>query len=233
MALPLSGFTASKYLRLLRAAMGSLLQDLGADIVKIEPPVSGDPSRHVSPWGFLNYKSGKEKRLAQLEIENGTRDSPSLNQEKKSGHLHREPGPNVAGRLGISYETLSELNSGLIYCSIKGFSKKSRDYDRPAFDAVAQAMSGIMSLTGEPDGEPVRVGNPSTDLGSCRLWDDPSPRRDPRAAESNKGKFIEVSLLDMSVYWNGYWLTYFGMTGKLPQRLDPVSGICAPQGVQN
>ncbi len=88
-----------------------------------------------------------------------------------------------------------------------------------------------MSLTGEPDGEPVRVGNPSTDLGVAAYGTIQVLGAILERQRSNKGKFIEVSLLDMSVYWNGYWLTYFGMTGKLPQRLGSGHPGYAPHKV--
>ncbi len=88
-------------------AMGSLLQDLGADIIKIEPPVSGDPSRHVSPWGFLNYNPGKKSVSLNLKSKTGQEILRRLIKRKKVDIFIENLGPNVAGRLGISYETLS------------------------------------------------------------------------------------------------------------------------------
>ena len=199
--------------------MGSLLLELGADVIKIEPPVTGDPSRHVSPWGFLNYNLGKKSLSLNLKSDEGQKILRQMIKKKKVDIFVENLGPRVADRLGISYGTLSKLNPGLIYCSVKGFSRNSRDYERPAFDAVAQAMSGMMSLTGVPGGEPVRVGNPSTDLGAAAYGAIQVLGAILERHRSKKGKFIEVSLLDMSVYWNGYWLSYFGMTGRLPERL--------------
>src|SRR5579872_1329453 len=145
--------------------MGSLLQELGAEVIKIEQPGSGDPSRTVSPWGFLNYNLGKKSLSLNLKSGEGREILYKL--IRKTDIFIENLGPHVSEKLGFSYKVLSKINPALIYCSIKGFSRKSPDYERPAFDAVAQAMSGIMSLTGEPEGEPVRVGNPSTDLGAA------------------------------------------------------------------
>ena len=103
---------------------------------------------------------------------------------------------------------------------------------KPSFDAVAQAMSGMMSLTGEPNGPPVRIGNPSVSTGAAaygaiRVLGALLERR-----RTGKGTFIEISLLDMSVYWNGYWLTYFGMTHKVPERYGfRSSRLFSPQSV--
>jgi crotonobetainyl-CoA:carnitine CoA-transferase CaiB-like acyl-CoA transferase len=198
-------------------AMGALLHDLGAHVIKIEQPGTGDPSRTVSPWGFLNYNVGKKSLSLNLKSEEGQEILYRLIQ--KTDIFIENMGPSVSNRLGFPYKTLSKINPALIYCSIKGFSQKSKEYNQPAFDAVAQAMSGIMSLTGEPNSEPVRIGNPSTDLGAAAYGALQVLAALLERGKSNKGKFIQVSLLDMSVYWNGYWLTYYGMTGNMPQRL--------------
>jgi len=220
LALPLDGIQVVEVSSLVAGpAMGSLLRDLGADVIKIEQPGTGDPSRVVSPWGFLNYNLGKKSLSLNLKSDAGREILYRLIRRRKIDVFLENMGPDVSSRLGFSYPILRKINPGLIYCSIKGALSRSRFYDRPAFDAVAQALSGMMSLTGEANGEPARVGNPAIDLGAAAygtievlgaLLERPKTRR---------GKFIEISLLDMSVYWNGYWLTYFRMTGKLPARL--------------
>ncbi len=197
--------------------MGSLLSSLGARVIKVEQPKSGDPARTVSPWGFLNYNWGKLSLSLDLKSSDGQKILYEL--VKKADIFVENMRPRVPESLRFSYQHLRKINPALIYCSIKGFSTKSRDHDKPAFDAVAQAMSGIMSLTGEPDGEPLRVGNPSVDLGAAAYGTIEVLAAILDRQRSGKGKFIEVSLLDMSVYWNGYWITYYGMTKKVPARL--------------
>jgi crotonobetainyl-CoA:carnitine CoA-transferase CaiB-like acyl-CoA transferase len=199
-------------------AMGALLHDLGADIIKIEQPITGDPSRSVSPWGFLNYNLGKKSLSLNLKSDVGQDIIHRLISTKKIDVFIENMGPHVSNRLGFSYPVLRKLNHDLIYCSIKGFSSGSKYFNKPAFDAVAQAMSGMMSLTGERNGEPVRVGNPSIDLGAAAYGTIKVLSSLLERGKTMKGKFIEISLLDMSVYWNGYWLTYFGMTNRVPQR---------------
>jgi crotonobetainyl-CoA:carnitine CoA-transferase CaiB-like acyl-CoA transferase len=219
---PLDGVTVVEVSSLVAGpAMGSLLFDLGAEVIKIEQPVTGDPSRTVSPWGFLNYNLGKKSLSLNLKTKPGQEILHRLIERKKVDVFIENLGPDVPDRLGFSFNILRKFNPSLIYCSIKGFSPKSRYFNRPAFDAVAQALSGMMALTGDQDGEPVRVGNPSIDLGAAAYGTIQvlSGLLERSRSANRKGKFIEISLLDMSVYWNGYWLTYYGMTGRIPKRL--------------
>ena len=198
-------------------AMGSLLQILGATIIKIEQPTVGDPSRTVSPWGFLNYNFGKRSLSLNLKDKEGQDIFQRL--IRTVDILIENLGPGVSERLGFSYRTISQINPRLIYCSVKGFASTSNLRDKPAFDAVAQALSGMMSLTGEPGGEPVRIGNPSVDLGAAAYGTIGVLSSILERQKTGRGTFIEIPLLDMSVYWNGYWLTYFAITGNMPERL--------------
>jgi crotonobetainyl-CoA:carnitine CoA-transferase CaiB-like acyl-CoA transferase len=197
--------------------MGSLLQSLGANVIKIEQPITGDPARDVSPWGFLNYNYGKKSITLNLKVPRGQEILRKL--VKVADIFLENMGPDVPQRLGFSYNSLRRINPRLIYCSIKGFSKGSQYRNKPAFDAVAQAMSGMMSLTGEPHREPLRIGNPAVDLGAAAYGTIEVLAALLERQRSGRGRFIEVSLLDMSVYWNGYWLTYYGVTRKIPERL--------------
>lgn len=198
-------------------AMGSLLQSLGAKVIKIEQPNGGDPARAVSRWGFLNYNHGKRSVTLNLKSAKGQEILRKL--VKRADIFLENMGPDVPQRLGFSYAALRRINRRIIYCSIKGFSRKSQYHNKPAFDAVAQAMSGMMSLTGEPHGEPLRVGNPAVDLGAAAYGAIEVLAAVLERERSGHGKFVEVSLFDMSVYWNGYWLTYYGMTHEVPERL--------------
>ena len=217
--LALSGLTAVEVGSLVAGpALGSLLRMLGARVIKVEPPKVGDPSRTVSPWGFLNYNLGKESVTIDLKQKEGQSVLRKL--VSRSNIFIENLAPGASDRLGISYSKLREVNPELIYVSIKGFSADSSLADKPAFDAVAQAMSGTMSLTG--DGNPVRIGNPSVDLGAAAyalIGILSQLLIVKRNQNSEAGTFIEVSLLDMSVYWNGYWLSYYGITGKIPRQL--------------
>jgi crotonobetainyl-CoA:carnitine CoA-transferase CaiB-like acyl-CoA transferase len=197
--------------------MGSLLQTLGATVLKIEQPIVGDAARNLSRWGFLNYNFGKKSVALNLKTKEGREVLHRL--VERADIFLENLGPDVGERLGFSYPALKKVNPHLIYCSIKGFSRESKHYSKPAFDAVAQAMSGTMSLTGEPGGAPLRVGNPSIDLGAAAYGTTQVLAALLERRRSRRGRYFEISLFDMSVYWNGYWLTYYGLTGDLPQRL--------------
>jgi CoA:oxalate CoA-transferase len=216
---PLDGLTVVEVTSLVAGpAMGSLLQRLGADVIKVEQPGVGEPSRTVSPWGFVNYNLGKKSLSLNLKEVEGQRILHELI-KRKADIFIENLGPDVGRRLRFTYDELSKINPRLVYCSIKGFASGSRLYEKPAFDAVAQALSGMMSLTGEPGGEPVRVGNPSVDLGAAAYGAVCVLASLIELGRTGLGAFVEIPLLDMSIYWNGYWLTYFGMTGNAPERL--------------
>ncbi|PSK85966.1 formyl-CoA transferase [Murinocardiopsis flavida] len=148
-----------------------LLADLGADVIKVEAPGHGDHSRQMAPRVADNVSG------AYLAVNRNKRGvAIDLKDERGRGLLHRLAEtsdivienfrPGVAARLGIDYATLSALNPRLIHCSISGFGQSGPYAPRGGFDLVAQGMAGLMSVTGEPGGPPVKCGVPITDLGS-------------------------------------------------------------------
>ncbi|MDY0871479.1 CaiB/BaiF CoA transferase family protein [Dongia rigui] len=167
---PLSGI---RILDLTRVLSGpyctALLADLGADVVKLESP-GGDDYRHVGPfrdgesalfqlvnrnkWGLmLDLKAPSDQQLARALA-------------AKADVVVENFRPGVAARLGFSYEDLARGNPGLIYASISGFGQSGAKADLPAFDLVAQAMSGLMAMTGSTDGPPTKVGDSFGDLAA-------------------------------------------------------------------
>lgn len=147
----------------------ALFADLGAEVVKVEPP-GGDDARHLGP-----FKAGESVYFA---LNNRAKKSLCLDLKAAGGRelLHRlvqradvvveNFRPGVAQRLGVDYERLSALNPRLIYLSISGFGQIGPLAHRPAYDLIVQAMSGLMSVTGWPDGPPTRVGESLGDLAA-------------------------------------------------------------------
>jgi hypothetical protein len=163
----------------------ALLADLGAEVIKVEPP-GGDDYRHIGPFKqgesalfllmnrgkkslTLNLKSARATALAQVVVENFK--------------------PGVAGRLGVDHETLRAINPRLVYASISGFGQSGPLADRPAYDIIAQAMAGLMSVTGEPEGPPTRTGESMADLcgGLYAAWAITAPRSSPASAAARAG----------------------------------------------
>src|SRR6266849_5322967 len=139
---------------------GMLLAALGADVVKVEPPGSGDPFRLGSAEGtsprFTAFNRGKRSICVDLRSANGKEVLEKL--ATSADVLIENHRPGVMRRLGIDYESLSDLNPRLIYCSISGFGQDGPAAGRPAYDQVGQAVSGLMSLLTEGDQPPRPVG---------------------------------------------------------------------------
>ncbi|HEX8419003.1 MAG TPA: CoA transferase, partial [Sphingomonas sp.] len=150
-----------------------LLGDMGADVIKVEPPQVGDSSRRSMGFrlkgedspGFLALNRNKRSIVLDLKA---PADRDTFYALVKTADVVVENGrPGVADRLGIGYETLSALNPRLIYASISGFGPGGPWALRPGYDLIAQAMSGLMSAVGIPDQEPVKNTTPVGDLGSA------------------------------------------------------------------
>jgi formyl-CoA transferase len=136
--------------------------------------------------------------------------------------------PGVARRLGVDYATLSEINPRLVYCSISGFGQTGPYADRGGYDLIAQGMSGIMSATGLPDGPPVKVGVPVTDLGAglfavfgilCAL----RARR-----TTGRGQFVDTSLFEAGLALSVWEAAEYWFTGRAPRPLGTAHRMSAP-----
>lgn len=148
-----------------------LLGDMGADVIKVEMPGTGDHSRQMAPrvsdgvsGAFLAVNRNKRGVAINLKDTQGLEVMKRL--VAKSDVLIENFRPGVAARLGIDYESLCTVNPGLVHCSISGFGQTGPYASRGGFDLIAQGMSGLMSVTGTPHGDPAKCGVPVTDLGA-------------------------------------------------------------------
>jgi crotonobetainyl-CoA:carnitine CoA-transferase CaiB-like acyl-CoA transferase len=174
-----------------------MLADLGADVVKIERPGSGDETRG---WGppytggesayYLSANRGKRSVAIDLSSEEGRRIALDLCAEANVVIENFKTGG--AARLGLDYESVAQRNPKVVYCSITGFGSKREPAGRPGYDFVAQAESGLMSITGPADGEPMKVGVAVVDV----LTGLHAAVGILAAVRSGEGERIEVSLLD-------------------------------------
>jgi crotonobetainyl-CoA:carnitine CoA-transferase CaiB-like acyl-CoA transferase len=178
-----------------------LLGDMGADIIKIEEPKAGDDSRAFGPpfvageaAYFLSVNRGK--RSVALDLKHpDTR--PALRALVEASDIFIENfRPGTADRLGLGYAALSEWNSRIIYCSISGFGQDGPERDRPGYDLVVQGESGIMGITGEADGPPMKVGTAIADLVTG-LYATQGILLALRARErTGKGQRVDVAMVD-------------------------------------
>jgi CoA:oxalate CoA-transferase len=197
-------FTGIRVLDLTRVMSGpfctAMLADLGADVTKIEMPGFGEESRHFAPHVngestyFALLNRGKRSITVNLKSPEGLRIIRDL--ASRADVLVENFRPGVMERLGLGPNVLRELNPRLIYASISGFGQEGPFKDWPAFDLVIQAMSGLMSLTGEPDGRATAVGESIADVatGIFAAWGIAAALFGRE--RTGQGRYLEVAMLD-------------------------------------
>jgi len=166
---PLDGVKVLDLTRVLAGPFCTMiLADLGAEVIKIERPGVGDDSRHFTPFikgqsaYFININRGKKSIVINLKHPKGKK--LFLELVKKADVVVENFRPGTMERLGLDYEVLKKVNPRIIYASISGFGQYGPYRDRPAYDLIAQAMGGIMSITGWPETPPTRVGTAIADI---------------------------------------------------------------------
>jgi formyl-CoA transferase len=211
-----------------------LLADLGADVVKIENPEDGDQTRRS--WGYAVH--GEDSR-AFLALNRNKR-SVCLDLKSAEGlaDFHRlvltadvvveNFRPGVTKRLGVDYETLAELNPRLIYASVSGFGQTGPYADRPGYDLIAQAMSGVMSVTGTPGGVPVKCGLPVGDLGAGMFCAFGIVSAVLSRVRTGRGQQVETSLFEAALAMSVWESTEYWATGEVPQPLGSANRMSAP-----
>ena len=195
-------------------AVGAILGDLGAEVIKIEP-ISGDKTRVLKKSGsgyFLTYNRNKRSLAMDIKKEEGKKIVQSL--IRKSDVFIENFRPGAMDKLGFSYEEFSKLNSELIYCSAKGFLKGPYEH-RTALDEVAQMMGGLAYMTGPP-GRPLRAGSSVIDImggmfGAIAILAALQERQ-----TTKKGQKVTSALYENVVYLMGQHMAQTATTGSPP-----------------
>jgi len=225
---PLAGIRVLDFTRVLAGPAASLaLADLGAEVLKIEPPDGGDETRDFPPIRdgeshyFLSVNRGKKSIVIDLKSEAGVALAKDL--AARCDIVVENYRPGVMDRLGLGYEALSAINPKLIYCAISGYGQTGPLKDRPSFDIVLQAMSGALSVNGEPGQPPTKLGIPLGDLvgginGPIAILAALHERN-----RTGKGRYIDISLVDGLIGMLGYIAQLAFFTGEDPK----------PQGSQH
>jgi crotonobetainyl-CoA:carnitine CoA-transferase CaiB-like acyl-CoA transferase len=149
-----------------------ILGDLGADVIKVEPPGAGDQARRAMGFRMRGEDTAaflavnRNKRSVALDLKDEAQNAAFRRLAATADVVLENFRPGVTDRLGIGYETLSAENPGLIYASISGFGQTGPSARRPGYDLIAQGMSGVMSVTGDPGDDPVKCGIPIGDLSA-------------------------------------------------------------------
>lgn len=218
---PLSGVRVCDLTTFLSGPFATqILGDLGATVFKIEAP-DGDMTRRLPP----HFVAGESAYFLQV---NRNKHSVVLDlKNAEAQHLARELAlscdivvenfrPGVIERLGLAYEQLASRRPELIMCSISGFGQDGPWRDRPAYDLIVQAMSGTMSLTGEPDGRPVRAGVPVGDIGGGLYGVIAVLAALEERRRTGRGSYLDISMLDAQLSFLSYQAAYHLLSGQLP-----------------
>jgi crotonobetainyl-CoA:carnitine CoA-transferase CaiB-like acyl-CoA transferase len=211
------------------------LADLGAEVLKVEPPGTGDETRLFPPFRenvshyFLSVNRGKKSLVVDLKTAAGVALARDL--AAKCDILIENYRPGVMDRLGLGYEALSAVNPGLIYCAISGFGMTGPLRDLPSFDIVLQALSGALSVNGEAGRAPTKLGIPLGDLvgginGPMGILAALYER-----SRTGRGRLIDVSLLDGLIGMLGYLAQLAFFTGEDPQPRGSEHPNLVPYGV--
>ena len=211
-----------------------LLGDLGADVVKIEPPGGGDQTRGAMGFkmkgpdslGFLNMN--RNKRSVTLNLKSPAGRDVLLRLAQDADILVENYRPGAMKRLGLGYDVVKDVNPRLVYTSISGFGQTGPWSDRPGFDLMAQAMSGVMSVTGYPGGPPVKAGVPVADIG-CALFAIYATLAAYIGAKSTgQGQYVDASLFDAALAFSVWDICDYWGTGKPPEPLGTSNKMTAP-----
>jgi len=210
-----------------------LLGDLGAEVIKVERPKTGDDTRQWGPpftGGESTYylACNRNKKSITLNLKSERGQQLALALAAKSDVLVENLLPGTLDEFGLGYEALKEINPRLVYCSISGFGQDGPYRDRPGYDLLVQAMGGVMSITGEPDGEPMKVGVAISDITSG-LYAATAILAALNARErTGVGDRIDISLLDSTVSWLANVASAYLVTEKNPKRYGNAHASIVP-----
>lgn len=233
MAGPLQGIKVLDLTRVLAGPYASMvLGDLGAEIIKVEQPKVGDIARGNGPFigdissYFLSLNRGKQSITLDISKPDGA--EIALKLAEQCDILLENFVPGTMKRFGLPYEAVSARNPRLIYASISGFGQTGPYSKRPALDVIIQAMGGIMSITGEEGGPPVRpgasLGDITAGLFTCIAVLSALQER----GKSGRGQYIDISMLDCQVaLLENAFARYFA-TGEVPKALGTRHPVFTP-----
>lgn len=213
-----------------------LLSDLGAEVLKVEHPVTGDDSRQLRPPEVGGLSSmfvmmNRGKRSIALDLASPEGKALARELARKADVVVENFSAGVMDRLGLGYETLRADNPGLVYCAIGAFGREGAYADRPGYDPIAQSESGFLSLNGFPDGDPVRAGPPIVDISTGMMACNAVLGALVARGRTGEGQYVEAALFDDAVNLTGQYGMNFLMTGQDQPRWGNGAGAVVPVGL--
>jgi crotonobetainyl-CoA:carnitine CoA-transferase CaiB-like acyl-CoA transferase len=232
---PLSGLKVLDFSRILSGPYASMvLADLGAEVIKIEPLDTGDETRNFPPFkGSLSHyyiALNRSKKSLGLNLKSARGVEIAKQLASQSDIVLENFRPGVMDRLGLGYDVLSADNPRLIFASISGFGSDSPLGNMPAFDIVAQALSGVMSINAEPGGPPNKLGLPLGDLAGSIFSVFGILAALQGRNQTGRGQRVEVAMLDSLIAMLGYLGQIYLVTGEAPQAVGTRHPSIVPYG---
>ncbi len=230
---PLTGITVLDLTRILAGPFCTMtLGDLGADVLKVEHPDGGDPARGNGPFidgyssYFLSVNRGKQSVTIDLSTPQGADLIRAL--VKKADVLVENFVPGTMERFGLGHTDLLKESPSLIFCSISGFGQTGPYSVLPALDIIVQGMGGIMSITGEPDGPPVRPGTSIGDIAAGLYATVGILSALHERGTSGKGQYVDIGMLDCQLAIQEGALSRYFATGEVPGPIGTRHPIFTP-----
>mgnify|MGYP001032830534 CR=1 FL=1 len=231
---PLSGIRVLDLCRVVSGPFATMhLGDLGADVVKIEDPRIGDESRRYGP-PFINGESSyflsvnRNKRSCAIDLKSAAGRDAVIALAKVADVVIDNFRPGTLDRWGLSYEEMSYGNSKLIQCSISGFGRTGPDANRPGYDLILQGESGVMDITGDPDGPPMKVGTSIADLVTGLYASQAVLAALIKREKSGVGGRVDVSMLDAMASLLTFNAGMYFASGESPKRRGNVHPTISP-----
>jgi crotonobetainyl-CoA:carnitine CoA-transferase CaiB-like acyl-CoA transferase len=209
-----------------------VLGALGAEVTKVEMPRRGDFTRGIAPFAgdqsiyFMSVN--RNKRSVTLDLKQASGRAALLRMAERADVFVENNRPGVMRRLGLDYQAVARVNPSIIYASISGFGQTGPYSHRPAFDAVMQAMSGMMSVTGEEDGPPARVGVSIGDIGGSLFGTIGILAALADRAVTGRGAQVDVAMFDAQIALLENAVARYLNAGDRPKRLGSRHPLIAP-----
>jgi formyl-CoA transferase len=231
---PLEGVTVIDLTQIMAGPFCTLLlADMGATVVKVEKPNGGDDTRRMGP-PFINGESAaflgvnRNKRSIVINLKNKKGIDLVKQMVKKADVLVQNFRPGTLNKMGLGYDDLNKINQSLIYCSISGFGNTGPYKDRGGFDLVTQGMSGLMSITGESEANPTKIGVPITDLNSGMYATYGILNAYIHMLKTGSGQHVDVSLIESGIAYTFWEAAEYFATGNIPKPQGSAHRLNAP-----
>lgn len=213
---------------------GILLADLGADVIKIEPP-EGEIFRNIGPyyqgeWSGYFVAVNRNKRGIAIDLKSETGRQVFYDLVRVCDVVLDNFRPGVLERLHINHDTLSNINPKIITCSITGYGSTGSFKHKAAFDLCVQAAGGLMSVTGQEDGSLAKVGTPIGDLAAGQFGTIGILAALVERSVSGQGQHIDISMFDCQISLLSYWVPWYFLSGEVPKPLGTGHLGISPHG---